>query len=143
MKESHALFIIVNVWAVGAMLAQNVIVFCACFAASLAFLFLHRKLVRAEREYEEAEAEAAEGSDDMRRLPDRLGTLAAAAAGITKESTAPYVLTLGHRLWQADDPGLPANLRKYVVEGGLSVCRNCGAAEVQLEMPCPHPKEGK
>lgn len=42
----------------------------------------------------------------------------------------------GHILWEPSDPDLPATLFSAVIEGGLSVCKNCGTYEAGLDEPC-------
>lgn len=41
-----------------------------------------------------------------------------------------------HRIWKAEDPDLPPNLRHPVVECGMAVCRICREYEAGLVKPC-------
>ena len=41
-----------------------------------------------------------------------------------------------HRIWRADDPDLPANLRYPVIECGMAVCRICREYEAGLSKSC-------
>ncbi len=42
----------------------------------------------------------------------------------------------GHILYNSNDSNIPEGYYKYVAEWGLSICRICGKAEVELDEPC-------
>lgn len=50
--------------------------------------------------------------------------------------------TNGHILYEDSDKDIPEAFQHWVIEGGLGICRICGAAESELSISCEDFQKG-